>query len=423
MSPGSSTESYPAFARIGLRENPGKNLNQVTCPDRDSNPGHLVSQPDALTVTPQRCITYAPEKLPSKCGVHSEEYLPIRTIAKRYCDKMSQMFFVMNGQYDAESDSDEYDYGNDFGDSDYGEYGDDKDCDDRYDDDSDYGEYGDDKDCDDRYDDAAIMASTVMITTAMIGMTMTDYDEYGDNDCDDSDYDEYNKDCDDMYDDHSDYDKYNKDSDDRYDDDSDYDKYDDKDCDDRYDDDGDYDEYDDKGCDDRYDDHMTNTMLTTAMIEKRSEHQVGRDQCVVQRSARNDDRKGILLVELLERNATINSERYCKTLTNLKRAIQNKRRGMLNSGVIFLHDNARPHTARRTATKLQEFNWEVLDHPPYSPDLAPSDYHLFMYIKTWLGSKRFDDDEELKTGIVGWLQSQAAELYDCGISKLVKRYK
>ncbi|KAJ4435551.1 hypothetical protein ANN_18167 [Periplaneta americana] len=53
MSPGSSTETYPAFARIGLRENPGKNLNQVTCPDRDSNPGHLVSQPDALTVTPQ----------------------------------------------------------------------------------------------------------------------------------------------------------------------------------------------------------------------------------------------------------------------------------------------------------------------------------------------------------------------------------
>ncbi|KAJ4446999.1 hypothetical protein ANN_08987 [Periplaneta americana] len=53
MSPGSSTESYPAFARMGLRENPGKNLNQVTFPYRDSNPGHLVSQPGALTVTPQ----------------------------------------------------------------------------------------------------------------------------------------------------------------------------------------------------------------------------------------------------------------------------------------------------------------------------------------------------------------------------------
>ncbi|KAJ4451514.1 hypothetical protein ANN_02978 [Periplaneta americana] len=53
MSPGSSTDSYPAFARIGLLENPGKNLNQITCPDRDWNLGHMVSRLDALTVTPQ----------------------------------------------------------------------------------------------------------------------------------------------------------------------------------------------------------------------------------------------------------------------------------------------------------------------------------------------------------------------------------
>ncbi|KAJ4430184.1 hypothetical protein ANN_22394 [Periplaneta americana] len=53
MSPESNTESYPAFADIGLRENPGKNLKQVTCPDRESNPDHLVSRPDGLTVTPE----------------------------------------------------------------------------------------------------------------------------------------------------------------------------------------------------------------------------------------------------------------------------------------------------------------------------------------------------------------------------------
>ncbi|KAJ4444479.1 hypothetical protein ANN_06271 [Periplaneta americana] len=55
MSSESSTESYPVFAHIGLRENPGKNFNQVTCPDRESNPGHPVSQPDALT---RRAIIY-----------------------------------------------------------------------------------------------------------------------------------------------------------------------------------------------------------------------------------------------------------------------------------------------------------------------------------------------------------------------------
>ncbi|KAJ4431840.1 hypothetical protein ANN_20446 [Periplaneta americana] len=56
MSPGSNTESYPAFALIGLRENPGKNLNQITCPDRDSNPGHLVSRPDAYETKVQYSI-------------------------------------------------------------------------------------------------------------------------------------------------------------------------------------------------------------------------------------------------------------------------------------------------------------------------------------------------------------------------------
>ncbi|KAJ4434196.1 hypothetical protein ANN_22744 [Periplaneta americana] len=55
MSPGSNTVSYPAFTHIGLRKNPRKNLNQVTCPDRESNPGHLVSRLDVLTVTPQVC--------------------------------------------------------------------------------------------------------------------------------------------------------------------------------------------------------------------------------------------------------------------------------------------------------------------------------------------------------------------------------
>ncbi|KAJ4432523.1 hypothetical protein ANN_21145 [Periplaneta americana] len=53
MSPGSSADSYPAFAHIGLMENPGKNLNQVNYSDRESNTGHLVSRPDTLTVTPQ----------------------------------------------------------------------------------------------------------------------------------------------------------------------------------------------------------------------------------------------------------------------------------------------------------------------------------------------------------------------------------
>ncbi|KAJ4442092.1 hypothetical protein ANN_11958 [Periplaneta americana] len=66
------TISYPAFARIGLRENPGKNLNQATCPDRDSNPGHLVLWPDALNVTPQGRVSI-PGPLSERTNTMSDE--------------------------------------------------------------------------------------------------------------------------------------------------------------------------------------------------------------------------------------------------------------------------------------------------------------------------------------------------------------
>jgi transposase len=62
---------------------------------------------------------------------------------------------------------------------------------------------------------------------------------------------------------------------------------------------------------------------------------------------------------------------------------------------MFLHYNARPHTAARTRALLEHFNWELFDHPPYSPDLAPNDYHLFTYLKNWLRSQRFNNNEKM----------------------------
>ncbi|KAJ4427740.1 hypothetical protein ANN_25393 [Periplaneta americana] len=132
------------------------------------------------------------------------------------------------------------------------------------------------------------------------------------------------------------------------------------------------------------------------------------------------DRKGILLIDFLPRGESVNADLYCETLRKLRRAIQNKRRGMLTAGVVLLHDNARPHTARCTAAVLTEFGWDLLDHPPYSPDLAPSDFHVFLHLKKFLSSgERFGNDEELKTSVTRWFHSQAAEFYDRGIQKLI----
>ncbi|GFW93005.1 histone-lysine N-methyltransferase SETMAR [Trichonephila clavipes] len=57
---------------------------------------------------------------------------------------------------------------------------------------------------------------------------------------------------------------------------------------------------------------------------------------------------------------------------------------MLTKGVRFHHDNARPHTANRTTALVERFGWEMVSHPPYSPDLAPSDFHLFPELKKTL---------------------------------------
>ena len=134
------------------------------------------------------------------------------------------------------------------------------------------------------------------------------------------------------------------------------------------------------------------------------------------------DREGVLLVDFIEHGSTIKFERYCETLKKLRRAIQNKRWGKLSSKVLFFHDNACPHMANRTRELLDHFGWEVFDHPPYSPDLVPSDCHLFPNMKTWLTTQCFDDDAELQAGVNEWLKSQAAKFYDDGINKLVHRY-
>ena len=83
----------------------------------------------------------------------------------------------------------------------------------------------------------------------------------------------------------------------------------------------------------------------------------------------------------------------------------------------MIHDNACPHTAIATQDLIRTFGWEQFDHPPYSPDLAPSAFHLFFH----LAGRRFDDDNEVKEAVTTCFASQAT-FYDEGIQKLVQRY-
>ena len=93
---------------------------------------------------------------------------------------------------------------------------------------------------------------------------------------------------------------------------------------------------------------------------------------------------------------------------------------MLSNGIVLLHDNARPHAANRTQDLIASFGWEQFVHPPYSPNIAPSDYHVFLHLKNHLGDQHHDDDS-VKTTVLQWLSHQTANFYDEGIKKLVVR--
>ena len=91
--------------------------------------------------------------------------------------------------------------------------------------------------------------------------------------------------------------------------------------------------------------------------------------------------------------------------------MKEKRRGKVTKGVLFLHDNAPTHRALATYQKLSNLGFQCLDHPPYSPDLAPSDYHLFPGLKEQLKSRHFSSDAEVVTAAETWLDGQPSEFF------------
>ncbi|UYV61265.1 PRODH, partial [Cordylochernes scorpioides] len=135
------------------------------------------------------------------------------------------------------------------------------------------------------------------------------------------------------------------------------------------------------------------------------------------------DCKSVLLVDYLPPNTTINAARYCEVINKLRAAIKRKRPGLLSRKVLLLLDNARPHAARTIQTLLENFKWEIFTHPPYSPDLAPSDFHLFPALKLHLGGKHFANDDEVQAEANHWLRRQDTAWYNSGIKKLIQRYQ
>jgi len=123
------------------------------------------------------------------------------------------------------------------------------------------------------------------------------------------------------------------------------------------------------------------------------------------------DQDGILLIGYLPKGQIINAEYYSSLLVELKDILKEKRRGKFTKGVLILHDNAPAHRALATQKKLAYMGFQCLDHPPYSPDLAPSDYHPFSGLKKQLEGRHFSSDAEVIAATETWLDGQLSEFF------------
>ncbi|GFV13588.1 mariner Mos1 transposase [Trichonephila clavipes] len=134
--------------------------------------------------------------------------------------------------------------------------------------------------------------------------------------------------------------------------------------------------------------------------------------------------KGPVYYKLLKQIKTIDADLYCNQLDKLNAAIKEKRPELASrKGIVFHHDNARPHTTMVTQQKLNALGWEVLGHPPYSPGIAPSDYYLFRSLQNYLTEKKFKSFENVSKAVADYFNSKDENFYKIGIYILPERWQ
>lgn len=133
---------------------------------------------------------------------------------------------------------------------------------------------------------------------------------------------------------------------------------------------------------------------------------------------------GIIHYEFVKNGRAVNAELYSEQLGRVYEILSSRYPALVNRNRVLLqHDNAPAHRARLTQEKIQELEGiEVLPHPAYSPDLAPSDYGLFRSMAHFLRGKRFDTFEEVETGCLEFFASKSKEWYKGQIQLLAERW-
>lgn len=137
------------------------------------------------------------------------------------------------------------------------------------------------------------------------------------------------------------------------------------------------------------------------------------------------DVQGLLIDHAVPPGTTVTGNYYIEFIRkHLRPAIRRKRPDLLQQGPIILHDNAPAHTKREVVQLFnEEYDWEILQHPAYSPDLSPCDFFFFPNVKNELRGRRFSTVEDVNDAFHRECTALARRGCSNGIDGLVKRWR
>ena len=134
------------------------------------------------------------------------------------------------------------------------------------------------------------------------------------------------------------------------------------------------------------------------------------------------DAKGVIMLDFLPKRSTITEVYYANLLDQLRTAIREKRRGKLSKGVLLQQDNTRVHICKVAMDAVERNGYELIPHPAYSPDLAPSDFFLFPNLKKDIRGLHFHSDEEVLTAVEAWVNGKDPDFFSSGLMALEHRW-
>ena len=134
------------------------------------------------------------------------------------------------------------------------------------------------------------------------------------------------------------------------------------------------------------------------------------------------DAKGVIMLDFLPKRSTITRVYYANLIDQLKTAIRGERRGTLSKGVLLQQENTRVHTCKAAMDAVERNGYELIPHPAYSPDLAPSNFFLFPNLKKDICGLHFRSDEEVVTAVEEWVNGKDTDFFSSGLMALEHRW-